>query len=169
MASYFFHKLYFFFLQTVIPRNLPTLKSNGSTSGKVVELFVSSQYDIVNAKKSLVSLQITKDDLQWVQVLSEGWASPLSGFMKEDQYLQCLHFNCLKTNNTVVNQSIAIVLPIDNNQKAAIQGTYLIKEHVFWKMRILKVFIIRNQIDSVFFMFYYGYSALKNIISSIQR
>lgn len=107
--------------QTVIPRNLPTLKSNGSTSGKVVELFVSSQYDIVNAKKSLVSLQITKDDLQWVQVLSEGWASPLSGFMKEDQYLQCLHFNCLKTNNTVVNQSIAIVLPIDNNQKAAIQ------------------------------------------------
>ena len=45
--------------------------------------------------------------------------------MKEDQYLQCLHFNCLKTNNTVVNQSIAIVLPIDNNQKAAIQGTYL--------------------------------------------
>ena len=134
------------FLQTVIPRNLPTLKSNGSTSGKVVELFVSSQYDIVNAKKSLVSLQITKDDLQWVQVLSEGWASPLSGFMKEDQYLQCLHFNCLKTNNTVVNQSIAIVLPIDNNQRAAIQGTYLSNKRAyflvkcrFWRFLLFKI------------------------------
>ena len=51
--------------------------------------------------------------------------------MKEDQYLQCLHFNCLKTNNTVINQSIAIVLPIDNDQKTAIQGTYLINEHIF--------------------------------------
>ena len=111
------------------------MKSNGSTSGKVVELFVSSQYDIVNAKKSLVSLQITKDDLQWVQVLSEGWASPLSGFMKEDQYLQCLHFNCLKTNNTVVNQSIAIVLPIDNNQKAAIQGTYLSSKRAYFVVK----------------------------------
>lgn len=66
-------------------------------------------------------MEISKDDLQWVQVLSEGWASPLSGFMREDQYLQCLHFNCLKTNNTVVNQSIAIVLPIDSRQKEAIQ------------------------------------------------
>ena len=34
-------------------------------------------------------------DLQWIQVLSEGWATPLAGFMRETEYLQCLHFGCL--------------------------------------------------------------------------
>jgi 3'-phosphoadenosine 5'-phosphosulfate synthase len=34
-------------------------------------------------------------DLQWIQVLSEGWATPLTGFMRETEYLQCLHFGCL--------------------------------------------------------------------------
>ena len=40
------------------------------------------------------SLQL-KLDLQWVQVLSEGWASPLKGFMNEKEYLQALHFGIL--------------------------------------------------------------------------
>jgi len=30
-------------------------------------------------------------------VLSEGWATPLGGFMRETEYLQCLHFGCLMT------------------------------------------------------------------------
>lgn len=34
-------------------------------------------------------------DLQWVQVLSEGWATPLKGFMREAEYLQVLHFGTL--------------------------------------------------------------------------
>lgn len=34
-------------------------------------------------------------DMQWVQVLAEGWATPLNGFMREREYLQCLHFDCL--------------------------------------------------------------------------
>ena len=33
--------------------------------------------------------------MQWVQVLAEGWATPLNGFMRERQFLQCLHFDCL--------------------------------------------------------------------------
>lgn len=33
--------------------------------------------------------------MQWVQVLAEGWATPLNGFMRESEYLQCLHFDCL--------------------------------------------------------------------------
>ncbi len=28
-------------------------------------------------------------------MLSEGWATPLGGFMRETEYLQCLHFGCL--------------------------------------------------------------------------
>lgn len=34
-------------------------------------------------------------DLQWVHVLAEGWATPLRGFMNEEQYLQSLHFGRL--------------------------------------------------------------------------
>lgn len=34
-------------------------------------------------------------DLQWVQVLAEGWASPLKGFMREKEFLQVLHFGNL--------------------------------------------------------------------------
>lgn len=38
---------------------------------------------------------ISQVDMQWVQVLAEGWATPLNGFMREREYLQCLHFDCL--------------------------------------------------------------------------
>jgi 3'-phosphoadenosine 5'-phosphosulfate synthase len=36
----------------------------------------------------LPSLEMTKLDLQWLQVLAEGWATPLKGFMREKEYLQ---------------------------------------------------------------------------------
>lgn len=32
-------------------------------------------------------------DLQWLQVIGEGWAAPLKGFMREGVLLQTLHFN----------------------------------------------------------------------------
>jgi hypothetical protein len=51
-------------------------------------------------------------DLQWIQVLSEGWATPLAGFMRETEYLQCLHFGCLmkgKMNLIEMRKSIEIV------------------------------------------------------------
>lgn len=63
-------------------------------------------------------LEISTLDLQWLQVLAEGWASPLSGFMREKEYLQALHFNCLMTDEgTVVNHSIPIVLPLTETDK----------------------------------------------------
>lgn len=56
----------------------------------IPELFVSR--DKIAALKSeadnLPHLQISKLDLQWVQILAEGWAAPLTGFMREDEYLQ---------------------------------------------------------------------------------
>lgn len=63
----------------------------------VGELFVDvNAYDEVKKEaESLPSVEITKLDRQWVQVLSEGWASPLRGFMTETQYLQSQHFACL--------------------------------------------------------------------------
>lgn len=61
------------------------------------ELFVPTER-VVQAKaeaETLESIEISELDLQWVQVLSEGWATPLKGFMREREYLQCLHFGCL--------------------------------------------------------------------------
>ncbi len=49
-------------------------------------------------------LNINRVEMEWLQVLSEGWAYPLSGFMREDEYLQSLHFNCIKRNGMPVNR-----------------------------------------------------------------
>lgn len=105
----------------------------------VKELFVPK--DELEAVKEeagkLPSLNITKLDLQWVQVLSEGWASPLRGFMREKEYLQSQHFNCLvdekngssaaqKTSQglqgSVINQSVPIVLPVHTEDKERLAG-----------------------------------------------
>lgn len=68
--------------------------------------------------ESLPKVTLTRIDLEWVHVISEGWASPLRGFMREDQYLQSLHFNSLKTKDgSVVNMSLPIVLAIDDETK----------------------------------------------------
>ena len=67
--------------------------------------------------QTLLSVSINTLDLQWVQVLSEGWAEPLKGFMRQHELLQCQHFNCLTTDNGVTNQSIPIVLAISSEDK----------------------------------------------------
>ncbi|XP_075255626.1 bifunctional 3'-phosphoadenosine 5'-phosphosulfate synthase-like isoform X2 [Convolutriloba macropyga] len=66
--------------------------------------------------QSLPSVEISKLDLQWVQVLGEGWATPLYGFMREREYLQSLHFGCL-VDGGVINQSVPIVLPVSTEDK----------------------------------------------------
>ncbi|VEL35887.1 unnamed protein product [Protopolystoma xenopodis] len=84
----------------------------GETSGKVPrprqddlvssaftprELFIKST-GVELAKREaggLPKLSLTTIELQWIQVLSEGWASPLRGFMREREYLQCLFFGGL--------------------------------------------------------------------------
>lgn len=51
-----------------------------------------------------------------LQVLSEGWATPLTGFMREREFLQCLHFSSL-LDEGLSNQSIPIVLPVTTEDK----------------------------------------------------
>uniref|UniRef100_A0A4W2DGU0 3'-phosphoadenosine 5'-phosphosulfate synthase 1 n=1 Tax=Bos indicus x Bos taurus TaxID=30522 RepID=A0A4W2DGU0_BOBOX len=60
-------------------------------------------------------------DLQWVQVLAEGWATPLNGFMREREYLQCLHFDCL-LDGGVINLSVPIVLTATQEDKERLDG-----------------------------------------------
>ncbi|XP_046980719.1 bifunctional 3'-phosphoadenosine 5'-phosphosulfate synthase isoform X2 [Schistocerca americana] len=97
----------------------PTLKA----SDEVHELFVPENR-LAAAKEEaehLPALEITTLDLQWLQVLSEGWASPLEGFMREDQFLQAIHFNCLP-EKAGINQSVVIVLPVHTEDKERLDG-----------------------------------------------
>ncbi|XP_022875135.1 ATP sulfurylase 1, chloroplastic-like isoform X2 [Olea europaea var. sylvestris] len=91
--------------------------------GRLVELFVRESEKDSKLKQAmgLPQIKLSKIDLQWVHVLSEGWASPLKGFMRESEFLQTLHFNSLRLNDgSVVNMSVAIVLAIDDVQKGRI-------------------------------------------------
>ncbi len=54
----------------------------------MLELFAADPIRARAETETLPSLEISQIDLQWVQVLSEGWASPLRGFMREREYLQ---------------------------------------------------------------------------------
>lgn len=45
--------------------------------------------------ESLPKVLITDLDLNWLQVIGEGWAAPLKGFMREGTLLETLHFNSI--------------------------------------------------------------------------
>ena len=69
-----------------------------------------------NEASALPRLTISDYDIQWIHVLSEGWASPLRGFMREEEFLQTLHFNCLRQpDGTLVNMSIPITLDVSTD------------------------------------------------------
>jgi 3'-phosphoadenosine 5'-phosphosulfate synthase len=67
----------------------------------------------------LPRLRMTPIDLQWAHVLAEEWASPLRGFLREDQYLQTLPCNCIRLpdGGGRVNMSFPIVLAIGDADK----------------------------------------------------
>lgn len=48
--------------------------------------------------ETLPKVLITDIDLNWLQVIGEGWASPLKGFMREGTLLETLHFNSILTD-----------------------------------------------------------------------
>ncbi|KAG5554602.1 hypothetical protein RHGRI_012239 [Rhododendron griersonianum] len=90
--------------------------------GKLVNLIVkeSHRYEKRRKAHSMSKIELTRIDLEWVHVLSEGWASPLRGFMRESEFLQTLHFNSLRVEGGVVNMSVPIVLAVNDAQKGRI-------------------------------------------------
>lgn len=72
-----------FILQEIIPKR-------NEACGMIPELFVpENRISVAKAEAmELPRLEISAVDLQWVQILAEGWATPLKGFMTEDQFLQ---------------------------------------------------------------------------------
>ncbi|KAH6944293.1 hypothetical protein HPB50_002609 [Hyalomma asiaticum] len=103
------------------------LRERGVIPGSVVdcvkELFVSPEHLPAAMEEAAVlpSVEISKLDLQWVQVLSEGWATPLTGFMREAEFLQSQHFGCYLEGG-VTNQSIPIVLPVTTEDKNRLEN-----------------------------------------------
>lgn len=55
----------------------------------IPELFVREERmkSVMSYAQNLPKLDIGVVDLQWVQVLAEGWAYPLKGFMREQEFL----------------------------------------------------------------------------------
>lgn len=91
--------------------------------GSLVELVVPDTQRALKTSEaeSLPKLSLTHIDLEWVHVISQGWASPLKGFMRENEYLQTLHFNSLRLGDgSLVNMSLPIVLAIDDHAKLGI-------------------------------------------------
>ncbi|MFS7996208.1 putative sulfate adenylyltransferase [Helianthus anomalus] len=94
--------------------------------GKVVNLVVPEFERDLKKREAmdLLKIKVSRIDLEWIHVLSEGWASPLTGFMRESEFLQTLHFNSLWLGDgSVVNMSVPIVLDIDDAQKERISGS----------------------------------------------
>ncbi|KAB0402786.1 hypothetical protein E2I00_005148 [Balaenoptera physalus] len=56
---------------------------------------IDSDYEKPETPELVLKTNLSSLDLQWVQVLSEGWATPLKGFMREKEYLQVIHFGTL--------------------------------------------------------------------------
>ena len=44
---------------------------------------------------TLPTVPLTDIDVNWLQVIGEGWAAPLQGFMREGTLVQALHFNSM--------------------------------------------------------------------------
>uniref|UniRef100_A0A8C4RNA2 3'-phosphoadenosine 5'-phosphosulfate synthase 2a n=1 Tax=Erpetoichthys calabaricus TaxID=27687 RepID=A0A8C4RNA2_ERPCA len=99
-----------------------------SVTEEIKELFVpDNQLDMARAEAEMLpAVQITEIDLQWVQVLAEGWATPLKGFMREREFLQVLHFATLLDGKCLfcgtINLSVPIVLPVSTDKKESLAG-----------------------------------------------
>jgi 3'-phosphoadenosine 5'-phosphosulfate synthase len=63
--------------------------------GEVVDLLVpeSERAEKEEEIRNLMPVLLRDVDVNWLQVVAEGWASPLRGFMREGVLLQTLHFN----------------------------------------------------------------------------
>jgi len=64
---------------------------------EIVDLHVpqSEKKSRIAEAETLPKVLITDIDLNWLQVIGEGWASPLKGFMREGTLLETLHFNSI--------------------------------------------------------------------------
>jgi len=115
---------------------------------EIIDLHVPESKRAAKTKEAehLPKVLMNNMDVNWLQVVAEGWASPLKGFMREGTLLETLHFNSILvdpfnlTGNvdhqsamtdfqnfpnrpppTRVSMSVPITLAISDFQKKAIE------------------------------------------------
>nr|CCA14438.1 APS kinase/ATP sulfurlyase/pyrophosphatase fusion protein putative [Albugo laibachii Nc14] len=121
--------------------------ADGVNSKSEFEMKYPSDPVVQNASSTYKDLEqyprvlLRHEDVHWLQVIGEGWASPLKGFMREGVYLQSLHFssalcavkttgggplslspsnfqsNCTLSKAERVSFPVPIVLPIHSTTK----------------------------------------------------
>ena len=80
--------------------------------------------------KGLPTLSISLMDAQFLQTISEGWASPLDRFMNEQELLESMNMNTVPGKDGQKHiLSVPIVLSLTEAQKAEFEG----KEHIALK------------------------------------
>ena len=64
---------------------------------EIVDLLVPESLRETRKKEAatLPKVLINNIDLNWLQVIAEGWASPLKGFMRQGTLLETIHFNSI--------------------------------------------------------------------------
>ncbi|KAF8571253.1 hypothetical protein P879_00653 [Paragonimus westermani] len=105
---------------------IPSIQETNPFGGPMPrELFINDLQRLKAVYEEAAQLpqyELTRLDTEWVQVLAEGWATPLSGFMREQEYLQVLHFGQLLSDDAVVpNCTIPIVLTVTSEQKESLE------------------------------------------------
>jgi 3'-phosphoadenosine 5'-phosphosulfate synthase len=91
--------------------------------GAVLELYAKDMAAASKEAAGLEKVALNAEGMQWVHVLAEGWATPLTGFMREDQYLSCLHYQHIADGSGgLVPMPVPIILPITAEDKARIAG-----------------------------------------------
>ncbi|KAI3383753.1 hypothetical protein SNEBB_002914 [Seison nebaliae] len=160
-----------------VERVLMELNINGIVPNQVVNRNIEliANVDVQNSLKiesgKLNKIDLNEIDLQWVQVLSEGWATPLTGFMREAEYLQSLHFNCL-CDGEMTNQSIPIVLSIDDEKKEELKGANSVslyyENRLVAVLKTIEIYPHRRQerICRQFGMSSHNHPYVKHIVSS---
>jgi 3'-phosphoadenosine 5'-phosphosulfate synthase len=90
----------------------------------LVNLFVpeNEKATLIKRADSMMKLELSREEYEWTHVLAEGWASPLEGFMTENQYLTCTHFEHLVVEGEMVPMPVPIVMTATSDEKAKMEG-----------------------------------------------
>ncbi|KAJ8960871.1 hypothetical protein NQ318_020170 [Aromia moschata] len=144
----------------IIPKSIENGMNNNTLSGSIFsggyddivpELFVPEHNlkEAINEAENFPRLNIREVDLQWVQVLGEGWAYPLKGFMREQEFLQVTHFNTIEKDGVRISQSVPIVLAITTGDKERIEGSKAValyyENELYAVLRALDIYYHRKE------------------------